>query len=67
MLETAIKTVVQPTLSDQDKAFITRLAKRIQQSGFVTPGNIISGNEQTFSIAGKPCHGIFWPNYKFIY
>jgi len=36
-LEATIKTDIYPTLSEKDKQFVTRLAKRIQQSGFVTP------------------------------
>ncbi len=36
-MEATIKTDIYPTLSEKDKQFVTRLAKRIQQSGFVTP------------------------------
>ena len=61
MLETAIKTVVQPTLSDQDKAFITRLAKRIQQSGFVTPAILFLEMTKPLALLGSHAMVFFGP------
>jgi hypothetical protein len=60
-LETAIKTVVQPTLSEQDKAFITRLAKRIQQSGFITPAIFFLEMTKPLALLGSHAMVFFGP------
>jgi len=60
-LETAIKTNVQPTLSEQDKAFITRLAKRIQQSGFVTPAILFLEMTKPLALLGSHAMVFFGP------
>ena len=61
MLETAIKTIVQPTLSEKDKAFITRLAKRIQQSGFVTPAILFLEMTKPLALLGSHAMVFFGP------
>lgn len=61
MLETAIKTNVQPTLSEKDKAFITRLAKRIQQSGFVTPAILFLEMTKPLALLGSHAMVFFGP------
>ncbi len=61
MLETAIKTVVQPTLSEKDKAIITRLAKRIQQSGFVTPAILFLEMTKPLALLGSHAMVFFGP------
>jgi len=61
VLETAIKTVVQPTLSEKDKAFITRLAKRIQQSGFVTPAILFLEMTKPLALLGSHAMVFFGP------
>ena len=60
-METAIKTNVQPTLSEQDKAFITRLAKRIQQSGFVTPAIFFLEMTKPLALLGSHAMVFFGP------
>jgi len=60
-LETAIKTNVQPTLSEQDKAFITRLAKRIQQSGFITPAIFFLEMTKPLALLGSHAMVFFGP------
>ena len=60
-METAIKTVVQPTLSEQDKAFITRLAKRIQQSGFITPAIFFLEMTKPLALLGSHAMVFFGP------
>ena len=60
-METAIKTNVQPTLSEQDKAFITRLAKRIQQSGFVTPAILFLEMTKPLALLGSHAMVFFGP------
>jgi len=61
VLETAIKTNVQPTLSEKDKAFITRLAKRIQQSGFVTPAILFLEMTKPLALLGSHAMVFFGP------
>ena len=60
-METAIKTNVQPTLSEQDKAFITRLAKRIQQSGFITPAIFFLEMTKPLALLGSHAMVFFGP------
>ena len=60
-METAIKTNVQPTLSEQDKAFITRLAKRIQQSGFITPAILFLEMTKPLALLGSHAMVFFGP------
>lgn len=60
-METAIKTNVQPTLSEQDKAFITRLAKRIQKTGFVTPAILFLEMTKPLALLGSHAMVFFGP------
>ena len=60
-METAIKTNVQPTLSEQDKAFITRLAKRIQKTGFVTPAILFLEMTKQLELLGSHAMVFFGP------
>ena len=60
-METAIKTDIQPTLSENDKAFITRLAKRIQSSGFVTPAIFFLEMTKPLALLGSHAMVFFGP------
>ncbi len=60
-MEAAIKTEIQSTMSDQDKAFITRLAKRIQSSGFVTPAIFFLEMTKPLALLGSHTMVFFGP------
>lgn len=60
-MEAAFKTETQPTLSDQDKNFITRLAKRIQSSGFVTPAIFFLEMTKPLALLGSHAMVFFGP------
>ncbi len=48
-------------MSDQDKAFITRLAKRIQSSGFVTPAIFFLEMTKPLALLGSHAMVFFGP------
>ena len=60
-MEKAIKTDIHPTLSNQDKQFITRLAKRIQKSGFVTPAIFFLEMTKPLALFGSHAMVFFGP------
>lgn len=60
-MDTIIKTEIQSTMSDQDKAFITRLAKRIQSSGFVTPAIFFLEMTKPLALLGSHAMVFFGP------
>ena len=61
IMDTTIKTEIQPTLTEQDKAFITRLAKRIQSSGFVTPAIFFLEMTKPLALLGSHAMVFFGP------
>jgi|TARA_Y100001949_G_C15973778_1_gene325156 hypothetical protein len=60
-LESAIKTNIQITLSELDKQFVTRLAKRIQKSGFVTPAIFFLEMTKPLALLGSHAMVFFGP------
>ena len=60
-MDTTIKTEIQPTSTEQDKAFITRLAKRIQSSGFVTPAIFFLEMTKPLALLGSHAMVFFGP------
>ncbi len=60
-MDATITTEIQPTLSDQDKNFITRLAKRIQTSGFVTPAIFFLEMTKPLALLGSHAMVFFGP------
>jgi|TARA_B100000809_G_C15053374_1_gene499736 hypothetical protein len=60
-LESAIKTNIQITLSELDKQFVTRLAKRIQKSGFVTPAIFFIEMTKPLALLGSHAMVFFGP------
>jgi len=60
-LESAIKTNIQITLSELDKQFVTRLAKRIQKSGFVTPAIFFLEMTKPLALFGSHAMVFFGP------
>ena len=60
-MESAIKTNIQITLSELDKQFVTRLAKRIQKSGFVTPAIFFLEMTKPLALLGSHAMVFFGP------
>jgi len=60
-LESAIKTNIQITLSELDKQFVTRLAKRIQKSGFITPAIFFLEMTKPLALLGSHAMVFFGP------
>jgi len=60
-LESAIKTNIQITLSELDKQFVTRLAKRIQKSGFITPALFFLEMTKPLALLGSHAMVFFGP------
>ena len=60
-MESAIKINIQITLSELDKQFVTRLAKRIQKSGFVTPAIFFLGMTKPLALLGSHAMVFFGP------
>ena len=60
-MESAIKTNIQITLSELDKQFVTRLAKRIQKSGFVTPAIFFIEMTKPLALLGSHAMVFFGP------
>jgi hypothetical protein len=60
-LESATKTNIQITLSELDKQFVTRLAKRIQKSGFVTPAIFFLEMTKPLALLGSHAMVFFGP------
>jgi|TARA_B100000378_G_C17992308_1_gene394254 hypothetical protein len=60
-LESAIKINIQITLSELDKQFVTRLAKRIQKSGFVTPAIFFLEMTKPLALLGSHAMVFFGP------
>ena len=60
-MESAIKTNIQITLSELDKQFVTRLAKRIQKSGFVTPAILFLEMTKPLALLGSHAMVFFGP------
>ena len=60
-MESAIKTNIQITLSELDKQFVTRLAKRIQKSGFVTPAIFFLEMTKPLALLGSHAMVLFGP------
>jgi hypothetical protein len=61
MTEEVIKTEVQSTLSEKDRDFITRLAKRIQSSGFITPAIFFIEMTKPLALLGSHAMVFFGP------
>ena len=60
-MESAIKTNIQITLSELDKQFVTRLAKRIQKSGFITPAIFFLEMTKPLALLGSHAMVFFGP------
>ena len=60
-MESAIKINIQITLSELDKQFVTRLAKRIQKSGFVTPAIFFLEMTKPLALLGSHAMVFFGP------
>ena len=60
-MESATKTNIQITLSELDKQFVTRLAKRIQKSGFVTPAIFFIEMTKPLALLGSHAMVFFGP------
>ena len=60
-MEKAIKINIQITLSELDKQFVTRLAKRIQKSGFVTPAIFFLEMTKPLALLGSHAMVFFGP------
>ena len=60
-MESATKTNIQITLSELDKQFVTRLAKRIQKSGFVTPAIFFLEMTKPLALLGSHAMVFFGP------
>ena len=60
-MESAIKTNIQITLSQLDRQFVTRLAKRIQKSGFVTPAIFFLEMTKPLALLGSHAMVFFGP------
>ena len=60
-MESAIKTNIQITLSELDKQFVTRLAKRIQKSGFITPALFFLEMTKPLALLGSHAMVFFGP------
>ena len=60
-MESAIKTNIQIKLSELDKQFVTRLAKRIQKSGFVTPAIFFIEMTKPLALLGSHAMVFFGP------
>ena len=60
-MESAIKINIQITLSELDKQFVTRLAKRIQKSGFVTPAIFFLEMPKPLALLGSHAMVFFGP------
>jgi hypothetical protein len=61
MGEAVINSKAQSTLTKKDKAFITRLAKRIQQSGFITPAIFFLEMTKPLALLGSHAMVFFGP------
>ena len=60
-MESAIKINIQITLSELDKQFVTRLAKRIQKSGFVMPAIFFLEMTKPLALLGSHAMVFFGP------
>ncbi len=60
-MESAIKINIQITLSELDKQFVTRLAKRIQKTGFVTPAIFFLEMTKPLALLGSHAMVFFGP------
>ncbi len=60
-MESAIKIQIQITLSELDKQFVTRLAKRIQKTGFVTPAIFFLEMTKPLALLGSHAMVFFGP------
>ncbi len=60
-LETAVKTNNHKSLSESDIQFITRIAERIQQSGFITPAVFFLEMSKPLSLLGSHAMVFFGP------
>ena len=60
-MESAIRINIQITLSELDKQFVTRLAKRIQKSGFVTPAIFFLEMTKPLALLGSHAMVFFGP------
>ena len=60
-MESAIKTNIHIRLSELDKQFVTRLAKRIQKSGFVTPAIFFLEMTKPLALLGSHAMVFFGP------
>ena len=60
-METAVKTNIPQSLSEQDIQFITRIAKRIQRSGFITPAVFFLEMGKPLALLGSHAMVFFGP------
>lgn len=60
-METAFKTSLQANLTEQDKRFITRIAQRIQRSGFITPAVFFLEMSKPLALLGSHAMIFFGP------
>ena len=60
-MDTIVKTNIPQSLSEQDIQFITRIAKRIQRSGFITPAVFFLEMGKPLALLGSHAMVFFGP------